>query len=199
MYFSDIMEVGSVKKSSVSNEVLGNVLRGLEYNISDEDIFTIVENTFSSDEVYRARKILVKYFYDLFENEEPNGRFMGPMERDMKKDENICDIIEKLQEIVKSDHDVDFCVPWNYSFVVVSDAEQRLRQIVDQEKLEINSKFEALEKMIDIKSKEVVNTVQTMISKNPIVTNNDKESPEIQIIEKSLFKGRFFQGIIILR
>ena len=81
-----------VDKTTVSNEVLANVLRGLLYNVKEEDIFNTLDNCFSNDEVYEARKILVRYFFEIFENEEPNGRYMGPKEREIKKDENIFDI-----------------------------------------------------------------------------------------------------------
>ena len=63
------------QKTSVNNEVLGNVLRGFLYNMKEEDMFNTIDNCFNNDEVYEARKILVKLFYELFEDEEPNGRY----------------------------------------------------------------------------------------------------------------------------
>ena len=164
------------KKTSVSNEVLANVLRGLLYNIKEEDVFTTVDNCFNCNEIYQARKILVKYFYDLFENEEPNGRFMGAKEREVKKDVNLCDIIEKMQEIVRVDHEVEFCVPWNYAFVVVSDEEKRFKEMVRQKDLEIDLKFQALEKVIESKNRETVMAVKNIINQVDNIDKADGES-----------------------
>ena len=153
----------SFDKTSVNNEVLGNVLRGLLYNIKEEDMFNTIDNCFSNDEIYEARKILVTLFHNLFEDEEPNGRYMGPKEREIKKDENIMDIIEKMNEIARMDHEVDFCVPWNYSYVVVSDEEKRFKEMVRQKDVEIDGKFQNLEKVIDVKNREMITAVKSII------------------------------------
>ena len=92
-------EYSLADKTIVNNEVLGNVLRGLLYNIKEGDIFSTGDNCFSSDEVYEARKVLVKLFFGLFDQEEPNGRYIGPKEREIKKDENLTEIILKMQEV----------------------------------------------------------------------------------------------------
>ena len=152
-----------IDKTSVNNEVLGNVLRGLLYSLNDEDIFNTIDNCFSNDEVYEARKILVKLFFDLFENEEPNGRYMGPKERELKKDEHVMDIIEKMNIIARMEHDVEFCIPWNYNYVVVSDEEKRFKEMVRQKDLEIDMKFQSLEKVIDKKNREMITAVKNII------------------------------------
>jgi len=156
-------EYSLADKTIVNNEVLGNVLRGLLYNIKEEDIFSTVDNCFSSDEVYEARKVLVKLFFGLFDQEEPNGRYIGPKEREIKKDENLTEIILKMQEVVRMDHDVEFCIPWNYSYVVVSDEEKRFQQMVRQKDLEIDMKFQNLEKTIEMKNREVISAVKSII------------------------------------
>ena len=156
-------EYSLADKTIVNNEVLGNVLRGLLYNIKEEDIFSTVDNCFSNDEVYEARKVLVRLFFNLFDQEEPSGRYMGPKEREIKKDENLTEIIIKMQEIVRMDHDVEFCIPWNYSYVVVSDEEKRFQELVRQKDLEIDMKFQNLEKIIEMKNREVISAVKSII------------------------------------
>ena len=149
-------------KKIVSNEILGNVLRGLLYSQTDEDICSTIDNCFSSDEVYEARKILVTFFRQIFENED-SGRYMGPKEREVKKDQNIVDIVEKMQDITKLDHDVEFCTPWNYSYVVVSDEEKRFREMVRQKDLEIDNKFQCLEEVIEKKNREMITAVRSIM------------------------------------
>ena len=91
-------EFSLMDRTIVSNEVLCNVLRGFLYTVEDEDIFCTIDNCFSNDEVYEARKILIRFFFEIFENEEPNGGFMGPKEREIKKDENIFEIIVNMRK-----------------------------------------------------------------------------------------------------
>lgn len=171
VYFSESLtnmessgdEYSLADKTIVNNEVLGNVLRGLLYNIKEEDIFSTVDNCFGNDEVYEARKVLVRLFLDLFDQEESSGRYMGPKEREIKKDENLTEIILKMQEVVRMDHDVEFCVPWNYSYVVVSDEEKRFQEMVRQKDLEIDMKFQKLEKHIEMKNREVISAVKSIV------------------------------------
>ena len=156
-------EYSLADKTIVNNEILGNVLRGLLYNVKEEDIFSTVDNCFSNDEVYEARKVLVRLFFVLFDNEEPSGRYMGPKEREIKKDENLTEIILKMQEIVRMDHDVEFCIPWNYSYVVVTGEEKRFQEMVRQKDLEIDMKFQNLEKTIEMKNREVISAVKNIV------------------------------------
>ena len=156
-------EFSLMDRTIVSNEVLCNVLRGFLYTVEDEDIFCTIDNCFSNDEVYEAREILIKFFFDIFENEEHNGRYMGPKEREIKKDENIFDIIEKMHEISQLDHEIEFCIPWNYSYTVVSDQEKRFLELVRQKDLEMDNKFQSLEEVIDKKNREMITAVKSII------------------------------------
>ena len=61
------------------------------------------------------------------------------------------------------DHDVEFCIPWNYSYVVVSDEEKRFQELVRQKDLEIDMKFQNLEKTIEMKNREVISAVKSII------------------------------------
>ena len=152
-----------VDKRSINNELLSNVLRGLLYTIPAEDIADSVDQYFNDDDVYEARKLLVKHFFQLFDNEDPNGRTMGPKEREIKKEVNMTEIIDKMSTIARMDHDVDFCVPWDYNYIVVSDEEKRFREIVRQKDVEMDTKFSALEDVIDQKNKEMIHVMEKMI------------------------------------
>jgi len=161
----DREEFNIVDKKNVNNELLGNVLRGLLYSLKEEDIVGSIDQFFNDDDVYEARKTLVKNFYHLFEEEEPNGRYMGPKEREIKKKENMVEIVDKMQQIARMDHDVEFCIPWNYSYIVVSDEEKRFREMVRQKDVEIDMKFNTLEKVIDKKNKEMIAAVESIVMK----------------------------------
>jgi len=165
MAMDDREEFNIVDKKNVNNELLGNVLRGLLYSVKEEEVVDSIDQFFSDDDVYEARKILVKNYYHLFEEEEPNGRYMGPKEREIKKRENMEEIVEKMQQIARMDHDVEFCIPWNYSYIVVSDEEKRFREMVRQKDLEIDMKFNTLEKIIDKKNKEMITAVENIVMK----------------------------------
>jgi len=160
----DREEFNIVDKKNVNNELLGNVLRGLLYSIKEEEIVDSVDQFFNDDDVYEAKKILVKNFYHLFDEEDP-GRYMGPKEREIKKKENMQEIVLKMQQIARMDHDVEFCIPWNYSYIVVSDEEKRFREMVRQKDLEIDMKFNTLEKVIDKKNKEMIAAVESIVMK----------------------------------
>jgi len=153
-----------VDKKNVNNELLGNVLRGLLYSIKEEEIVDSIDQFFNDDDVYEARKILVKNFFHLFDGEDP-GRYMGPKEREIKKKESMEEIVMKMQQIARMDHDVEFCIPWNYSYIVVSDEEKRFREMVRQKDLEIDMKFNTLEKVIDKKNKEMIAAVESIVMK----------------------------------
>jgi len=160
----DREEFNIVDKKNVNNELLGNVLRGLLYSIKEEEIVDSIDQFFNDDDVYEAKKILVKNFYHLFDEEDP-GRYMGPKEREIKKKENMQEIVFKMQQIARMDHDVEFCIPWNYSYIVVSDEEKRFREMVRQKDLEIDMKFNTLEKVIDKKNKEMIAAVESIVKK----------------------------------
>lgn len=165
MAMEDREEFNIVDKKNVNNELLGNVLRGLLYSVKEEEIVDSLDQFFNDDDVYEARKILVKNYFHLFEYEEPNGRYMGPKEREIKKKESMDEIVDKMQQIARMDHDVEFCIPWNYSYIVVSDEEKRFREMVRQKDLEIDMKFNTLEKVIETKNREMISAVENIVMK----------------------------------
>ena len=184
-------EFSLMDRTIVSNELLCNVLRGFLYTVEDEDIFCTIDNCFSNDEVYEARRILIKFFFEIFENEEPNGRYMGPKEREIKKDENIFDIIEKMHDISQLDHDIEFCIPWNYSYTVVSDQEKKFLEIVRQKDLEMDNKFQCLEEVIEKKNREIILAVKSIMEKN----GNLDEMEEINIRSSCLEETADLKGL----
>ena len=159
-------EFSMMERTIVSNEVLSNILRGFLYTIEDEDIFCTIDNCFSNDEVYEARNILIKFFVELFENEEPNGRHMGPKEREIKKDENIFDIIEKMHEISYLGHGIEFCIPWNCSYTVVSHQEKKFLELARQKDLEMDKKIQSLQDLIDKENGEIILAVKSIMETN---------------------------------
>ena len=178
-------EFSLMDRTLVCNEVLCNVLRGFLYTLEEEDIFKTIDNCFSNDEVYEAREILIKFFFDIFEKEEPNGRYMGPKEREIKKDENICFIIEKMHEISQLDHEIEFCIPWNYSYTVVSDQEKRFLELVRQKDLEIDNKFQFLEKIIEKKNREIILAVKSMMVENRNLNNEREVYNDSSVLEEA--------------
>ena len=115
----------------------------------------------------------------------------GPKEREIKKDENIMDILEKMNDITRMDHDVEFCVPWNYSYKVVSDEEKRFNEMVRQKDVEIDNKFQSLEKVIEVKNREMISAVKSIIEQ---IGNVEKEGEiyihAVEADDPALVKGR---------
>ena len=118
-------------------------------------------------------------------------RLQGPKEREIKKDENIMDILEKMNDITRMDHDVEFCVPWNYSYKVVSDEERRFNEMVRQKDVEIDNKFQSLEKVIEVKNREMISAVKSIIEQ---IGNVEKEGEiyihAVEADDPALVKGR---------
>ena len=124
-----------VHKKAVSNDLLSNILRGLVHGIPEDQIIQVIDEHFNPEEVFDARVVLFKNFYSIFAND-PNDptedRVMGAKEKEIKKRWHIQDILEKIHVIGKLDHDVEFCVPFNYRFVIMTEEEKRYREILDE-------------------------------------------------------------------
>lgn len=158
-----------VNKKVICNELLSNVLRGImycnQYITNDTAMVDTLEQVFSPDAVHEARRILYKNFYNLFPDDpnDPNGGQMGAKEKEIKKRWHIQDIIEKMHVIAKIDHDIEFCVPWDYKYFIVSDEEKRFREIIKEKDLEIDTKFSALEKVIEIQNRATIRAVESVM------------------------------------
>ena len=174
-----------INKKVICNELLSNVLRGIlhcpGYNITDEFIVDSLDPVFSPDAVHEARRILFKNFYTLFPDDprDPNETNIGLKEREVRKRDFLEDIVEKMNIIAKIDHDIEFCVPWDYKYIIVSDEEKRFRDIVKEKDMEIDAKFAALEKVIELQNRATIMAVES-------VMNNALENVKDVIHEKKI-------------
>ena len=158
-----------VNKKVICNELLSNVLRGIihqsPYNISDDYILHNLEPVFSPQAVHEAQRILYKNFYTLFPDD-PNGLSgaqIGAKEKEVKKRWFLQDIIEKMRVIADIDHDIEFCVPWDYKYIIISDEEKRVRDVLKEKDLEIDAKFTALEKVIELQNRATIMAVESVM------------------------------------
>jgi len=158
-----------VNKKVICNELLSNVLRGIinqsPYNISDDYILHNLEPVFSPQAVHEAQRILYKNFYTLFPDD-PNGLSgaqIGAKEKEVKKRWFLQDIIEKMRVIADIDHDIEFCVPWDYKYIIISDEEKRVRDVMKEKDLEIDAKFTALEKVIERQNRATIMAVESVM------------------------------------
>jgi len=174
-----------INKKVICNELLSNVLRGIlhcpGYNITDEFIVDSLDPVFSPDAVHEARRILFKNFYTLFPDDprDPNETTIGLKEREVRKRDFLEDIVEKMNIIAKIDHDIEFCVPWDYKYIIVSDEEKRFRDIIKEKDMEIDAKFAALEKVIELQNRATIMAVES-------VMNNALENVKDVIHEKKI-------------
>ena len=160
-----------VNKKVICNELLSNILRGIihcpVYNITDEYMIESLDPIFGPEAVHEARRILYKNFYTLFPDDpnDPNEVHIGVKEREIRKKDFLLDIIEKMRVISEIDHDIEFCVPWDYKFIVVSDEEKRFRDIIKEKDAEIDTKFAALEKAIELQNRATIMAVESVMKK----------------------------------
>jgi len=190
-----------VNKKVICNELLSNVLRGImycsQYITSDTAMVDSLEQVFSPDAVHEARRILYKNFYNLFPDDpnDPNGGHMGAKEKEIKKRWHIQDIIEKMHVIAKIDHDIEFCVPWDYKYIIVTDEEKRFREIIKEKDLEIDTKFAALEKVIEIQNRATIMAVESVMKDALENVKDVINEKKIEGISTPIFEqAEFFKG-----
>ena len=185
-------------KKAVCNDLLSNILRGLINGCPEDQIIQNIDDNFSPDEVFEARVILFKNFYSLFAND-PNDptedRFMGAKEKEIKKRWHVEDILEKIHVLGKLDHDVEFCVPWNYRFVIMTDEERRYRDILDEKNENLDEKFATLGKVIDLQNRATImaveNTMKESLETVKDVMNEKKLEGSHDVFEDAeFFKGK---------
>ena len=194
-----------VHKKAVSNDLLSNILRGLVHGIPEDQIIQVIDEHFNPEEVFDARVVLFKNFYSIFAND-PNDptedRVMGAKEKEIKKRWHIQDILEKIHVIGKLDHDVEFCVPFNYRFVIMTEEEKRYREILDEKSENLDDKFEALEKVIDLQNratimaveksmKESLETVKDVVNEKKLEATNGEAFDDAEF-----FKGNLTDGLL---
>jgi len=187
-----------VHKKAVSNDLLSNILRGLIHGIPEDQIVQVIDEHFNPEEVFDARVILFKNFYSIFAND-PNDptedRVMGAKEKEIKKRWHIQDILEKIHVIGKLDHDVEFCVPFNYRFVIMTEEEKRYRDILDEKSENLDDKFEALQKVIDLQNRATIMAVEKSMKESletvkDVVSEKKLEASHEAFEDAELFKGK---------
>jgi len=187
-----------VHKKAVCNDLLSNILRGLVNGSPEDKIIQTIDEHFTPEEVFDARVILFKNFYSLFAND-PNDptedRHMGAKEKEIKKRWHTEDILEKIHTIGKLEHDVEFCVPWNYRYVIMTEEEKRFRDILDEKNENIDEKFATLEKVIDRQNRATIMAVENSMKESletvkDVVSEKKLESSRDVFEDAELFKGK---------
>ena len=192
-----------INKKVICNELLSNVLRGIihcpTYNITDDFMIDSLDPVFSPDAVHEARRILYKNFYTLFPDDpnDPNEMSIGAKEREVRKRDFLQDIVDKMHVIAKIDHDIEFCVPWDYKYIIVSDEEKRFRDIIKEKDLEIDAKFGALEKVIELQNRATIMAVESVMkgaleNVKDVINEKKLEGLSTPVFEEAEFyKGKF--------
>ena len=194
-----------VNKKVVCNELLSNVLRGIMHGMEADAMADIIEQNFESDATYDARKILFKNFFNLFPQDpnDPNelqneeGQ-MGAKEKEIKKKWNVEDIIKKMMVIANLEHDIEFCVTWDYKYVIVTDEEKKIRELIKEKDKEIDAKFSALEKVIELQNRATIMAVESVMKEalenvKDVINEKKIEGISTPIFEQAeFFKGRDF-------
>ena len=191
-----------VNKKVICNELLSNVLRGIihqsPYNISDDYILHNLEPVFSPQAVHEAQRILYKNFYTLFPDDpnEMNGGQIGAKEKEVKKRWFLQDIIEKMRVIADIDHDIEFCVPWDYKYIIISEEEKRVRDVLKEKDLEIDAKFSALEKVIELQNRATIMAVENVMQNALENVKDVIHEKKIEGISTPIFEeAEFYKGI----
>jgi len=187
-----------VHKKAVSNDLLSNILRGLVHGIPEDQIIQVIDEHFNPEEVFDARVVLFKNFYSIFAND-PNDptedRVMGAKEKEIKKRWHIQDILEKIHVIGKLDHDVEFCVPFNYRFVIMTEEEKRYREILDEKSENLDDKFEALEKVIDLQNRATIMAVEKSMKESLETVKDVVNEKKLEATNGEAFDdAEFFKG-----
>jgi len=184
-------------KKAVCNDIISNILRGMENGQPEDQIIEIIDDHFDPDEVFDARKILFKNFYSLFIND-PNDptedRHMGAKEKEIKKRWHLQDIMDKIHVIRKVEHDVEFCVPYNYRYVIMTEEEKRFRDIVNEKNDKLDEKFASLEKVIDLQNRATIMAVETTMKESletvrDVITEKKLEVSSEEFEDAEIFKG----------
>jgi len=181
------------------NDLLANILRGIVYANPDEVIMDVIDDNFNPEEVYQARLMIFKNFSTLFPNDSSNpteDRSMGMKEKEIKKMWHIQDILEKIHVIHKIDHDIEFCVPWNYRYVIMTEEEKRFREIVGENDEMLHAKFDSLEKTINLQNRATIMAVEKVMKESIETVKDVVTEKKIEGVESDTFEdAEFFKGI----
>lgn len=184
-------------KKAVCNDLLSNIFKGILHGTPEDQIMEVIDEHFSPEEVFDARVILFKNFYTIFVND-PNDptddRVMGSKEKEIKKRWHLQDILEKIHMISKLDHDVEFCVPWNYRYVIMTEEERRFRDILDEKNENLGEKFAALEKVIDLQNRATIMAVENSMKESLETVKDVMNEKKMEASVEDFADAEFFKG-----
>lgn len=187
---------GIFHKKAVCNDLLSNILWGIHHGNPEDLIIQAIDDHFSPEEVFDARRIIFKNFYSLFAddpNDPTEDRLMGAKEKEIKKLWHLQDILEKIHVISKLEHDVEICIPWNHKYVIMTEEETRFREIMNEKDEKFNKKFVALEKVIDLQNRATIMAVETSM-KDSLETIRD-----VMNEKKSEMSNEIFEDAEVLK
>lgn len=186
-----------IHKKAVCNDIISNIMRGIENGQPEDQIIETIDDHFDPEEVFDARKILFKNFYSLFVND-PNDptedRHMGAKEKEIKKRWHLQDIMDKIHVIGKLEHDVEFCVPYNYRYVIMTEEEKRFRDIINEKDDKLDEKFAALEKVIDLQNRATIMAVETSMKESLETVRDVITEKKLEVSGEEFEDAEFFKG-----
>ena len=122
---------------------------------------------------------------------------IGAKEREVRKRDFLEDIVEKMHTIAKIDHDIEFCVPWDYKYIIVSDEEKRFRDIIKEKDLEIDARFSALEKVIELQNRATIMAVESVMQNALENVKDVIHEKQIEGMSTPIFEeAEFYKGTI---
>lgn len=146
-------------KRILCNKLIANVMKGNTYCTSERILIDTVHSVFNETEILEARKII----YEIFPVADSKGLDMGAKERRHHLKGHCEDVVAKVLEACKIEHNVIFCLPWDATFhEFISEDEKVAREVIKQGDREIDTKFADLEKKIDDKNKATIEAVKLM-------------------------------------
>jgi len=186
-----------IHKKTVCNDLLSNILRGIVNGKPEDQIVEIIDDHYNAEEVFDARRILFKNFYSLFANDlndSTEERHMGSKEKEIKKRWHLQDLMDKIHVIGKLDHDVEFCVPWNYRYVIMTEEEKHFRDIMREKDDKLDEKFTTLEMTIDKQNRATIMAVESYMKDSfenvrDVINEKKKEGSNEEFEDAEFFKG----------
>ena len=86
---------------------------------------------------------------------------------------------------------------WDYKYIIVSDEEKRFRDIIKEKDLEIDAKFGALEKVIELQNRATIMAVESVMkgaleNVKDVINEKKLEGLSTPVFEEAEFyKGKF--------
>jgi hypothetical protein len=120
-------------KRLLCNKLIANVMKGNTYCTSEALMIEGVATVFTENEILVARRMI----YDFFPPVDDKGLDMGAKERRHTVKLHAEDVVNKVIDVSKTEHDVIF-LPWIETFHDFVSGEERLaREVIKQKDNEI--------------------------------------------------------------